>query len=99
VQYDATGKLTSDKSTTAPSQLDITATTMTFTSVVNGKTSTEVDTYTRTGELLVVTPPSGNAGKETVYARGLTTNAFTMEFNGERLSGKSYYIQSIPYHR
>jgi hypothetical protein len=99
VVYTPAGTVSTDQSTPAASQLDITPTTITFTSVTNGRTSTEVDTYTHNGELLTLTPPSGNPGKETVYARNLTPTNFTMEFNGQRVSGKTYYIQSLPYHR
>lgn len=99
VDYDASGKVTKDATTQQASQLDVTATTFTFTTTVNGRTSTETDAYTRSGELLTLTPPSGNTGGETVYTRGLTSSAFTLEFNGKRTAGQSYYVQSIPYTR
>jgi hypothetical protein len=97
VTYDASGKQLTDQTTTISSQLDVTATTLTFTSVVNGKTSTEVDPYTRNGEALTVTVKIPNG--ETYYARNLTASNFNFEFNGPRVSGKSYYIQTVPYRR
>jgi hypothetical protein len=97
IRYDATGKTNTDQTMTVTNQLDVTATTITFTSVVDGKTYTEADPYTRNGELLTITvkDPEG----ETYYARNLTTSTFTYEFNSPRVSGKPYYIHTTPYHR
>jgi hypothetical protein len=99
VTYDANGTVLTDKTTAAKNQLDVTATTLTFTSTDNtGKVSKEVAPYTRSGEALTVTPANGTGG-ETYFARALTPATFTFEFNGRRTAGKGYYIQTIPYHR
>jgi hypothetical protein len=94
--YDATGTVAIDHTTTISSTLDVTATTLTFTTVVNGKTSTEVEPYTRNGELLTMTTKQQNG--ETYYARNLTASSFTYELN-RRLSGQPFYMQTIRYHR
>jgi hypothetical protein len=91
VSYDASGKVLTDKTTTAPSQLDVSPTIISF-------SATDNSPYTRNGETLTVTPKNGTAG-ETYYARNLTKDSFTFEFNGPRTTGKGYYVQSIPYHR
>jgi hypothetical protein len=97
VRYDATGKTLDDETKTVNSQLDVTATTITFTGVLNGQTYTEVDPYTRNGEVLTITvqTPEG----ETYYARNLTTSTFTYEYNSARVSSKPYYTFTVPYHR
>jgi hypothetical protein len=97
VRYDATGKTLDDETKTVNSQLDVTATTITFTGVSNGQTYTEVDPYTRNGEALTITvqTPEG----ETYYVRNLTTSTFTYEYNSARVSGKPYYTFTVPYHR
>lgn len=97
VQYDASGKVTSDQTTPAVTQMDVTATTITITSTdANGSTSKEVDPYTRNGESIKLSPPNG-AGQETTFIRGLTAAGFTFEFDGAYTQGK--YVETIPYHR
>lgn len=91
VSYDASGKVLTDKTTSAPSELDVTATTISF-------SATDSSPYTRNGEALTVTPKNGTGG-ETYYARNLTSQSFTFEFNGPKVAGKGYYVQTIPYHR
>jgi hypothetical protein len=99
VLYDVTGKPVSDTTTLEAAQLDITSTTITFTSVSNGRTSTTVQSYTRSGESLGLLPASGALYKRAIYVRNLTPASFTMEYNGPRVSSIAYYVQSQPYHR
>jgi len=91
VSYDANGKVLTDKTTNSPSTLEVTATTLSF-------SATDTSPYARNGEALTVTPKNGTAG-ETYFARNLTKDSFTFEFNGPKTAGKGYYIQTIPYHR
>jgi hypothetical protein len=97
VSYEATGKTAIDTTETVNHQIDVTATTMTFTGVLNGQTYTHVYPYSRSGEVLTITVPTPEG--ETYYVRNLTTSTFTYEYNSVRVSGMPYYTFTVPYHR
>jgi hypothetical protein len=100
LEYDGYNRQTEDETTQVTSQLDVTATTLTLTTIQpDGKTSTEVDKYVRDGETITVTPTSGNSGGKTISIRGLTTTSFLFEFNSPHTDGKGYYVESTPFHR
>lgn len=99
INYDATGNVTADQTSRVPSQLDITPTTATFSAPVpNGQTYVETDPYTRNGEVLLLISPIALPGT-TYYVRSLTSTAFTLEFDGPRLTGQTYYVNMVSFHR
>jgi hypothetical protein len=98
IVYEANGTVKSDQDQKQTTTLEVTPTTMTFTGVTQGGTpAKEVNEYVRTGEL--ITYPKATSSKETVYARNLTSTGFKLEFNGPKVAGKTYYIQSFTFHR
>lgn len=101
VKYDASGKVAADQTVQIASQLDVTATTLTFmTKQPNGTTSKEVDTYVRNGESITITPGAGGTPSDgPSFVRALNAQSFTLELNGRRTSGQPYYINSTGYHR
>jgi hypothetical protein len=98
INYDATGTVLTDQTTTISSQFDVTATTFTATTVTNGTTQTETARYIRNGESLTVTSMNG-AVSTTYSVRSLTNTGFMLEYNSPRPSGQPYYVQLIPYRR
>lgn len=99
ISYDAAGKITTDQTDHLPVQLDITMTTMTFTGPPTvGPSLIETGPYTRNGESLALTLVLSPPGT-TYYVRNLTSDAFILEYDGPRLAGQAYYVQTVPYHR
>jgi hypothetical protein len=93
VQYDAQGSVTHDGSVSQPTQLDVTATTMSFVysnaSPTGPYTYKDKYEYKRQGEAItVLTPPTQTiSGTNIIYVRSLTPTSFTYEASELAVNG------------
>ncbi len=93
---DATGKVTPGGQSSQLEQLDITATTITFTMTISGQEYVSQMAYTRVGEVLTLDRASQADSKS--YVRLLTPDSFTLEQSLLSPTGNTI-VKSAPFHR